>query len=289
MKNNNFYKEKKIINENIKDITTIWYCTPYHRAIAHKNNIFSWDDKKLNAELLGFKNTKAQIINGILDINRSDKDIIIVRKYLENNNKNILNIYIDFECFNTAFNSQITNGKINVDKDYIYMIGIGYITNKWIYKSFILDNLESSDNIFVPLFFYLRSLLRLHKKTHIKFYHWSNYEKYKFNSFKKNINLCLTDDKYDFNDLCDFFEKNVSIKDAFNFKLKTIGSALYKHNIIDTHYESNCTNGLDASISALELYKTKNKVSNNPVMKDIEHYNEIDCKLVYELHTLVLK
>jgi predicted RecB family nuclease len=140
------------------------------------------------------------------------------------------------------------------------------------------------------LFFFLRTLLRSQKKDFINFYHWSNYEKSEFNKIKNSLNICITDDLYQFNDLCKAFQENVVIKDSFNFKLKNIATALYKHKMIDTCYSSNnCTNGLDASINALQLYNSNQKnISSHPIMQDIQNYNEIDCKLVYEFHKLLI-
>ena len=162
------------------------------------------------------------------------------------------------------------------------MIGIGYIqNNNWCYKSFILEHLndKTQKQLFKLLFNYLKTLLQNTNKNKINFFHWSNYEKTHFNKIKDTVRLCLTENQYEFTDLCKVFQKSVVIKDAFNFKLKNIGKALYQHSLIDTHYdESNqCSNGLDASIIALESYKTNNKT----LIKDIEKYNQIDCKLLY--------
>jgi hypothetical protein len=292
MKINTFTKEKNEINNNINDITTIWYCGIKKRKIAHDNNIFSWKDTKLTAEILGFKNNKAKIINNILDINRQEEYKI---KIINKINKNILYndnliIYLDFEGFSTNLQSKIINGMIQTSKYYIYMIGIGYIqNNNWCYKSFILEHLndKTQKQLFKLLFNYLKTLLQNTNKNKINFFHWSNYEKTHFNKIKETVRLCLTENQYEFTDLCKVFQKSVVIKDAFNFKLKNIGKALYQHSLIDTHYdESNqCSNGLDASIIALESYKTNNKT----LIKDIEKYNQIDCKLLYELHYLLQK
>jgi hypothetical protein len=292
MKINTFIKDKNDINKNINDITTIWNCGIKKRKLAHNNNIFSWTDKRLTAELLGFKNNQAQIINNILDINRQDEYKIKLVNKIDDNilHNNHLIIYLDFEGFSNNLQSKIKGGIINTSKYYIYMIGIGYISNnKWYYKSFILEKLNnlSHEQLFQSLFYFLRSLLRNMKKNKINFYHWSNYEKLHFNKIKDNIKLCLTDNEYEFTDLCKVFQKSVVIKDAFNFKLKNIGNALYNHSLIDTHYDetNKCSNGLDASIYALESYGNNNKT----IMKSIEKYNEVDCKLLYELHDLLQK
>jgi hypothetical protein len=292
MKSNTFIKDKNEINKNINDITTIWNCSVKKRKIAHDNNIYSWKDEKLTAELLGFKNNKAMIINNILDINRQEEYKIKIINKIDDNiiHSNNLIIYLDFEGFTNNLQSKIKAGVITTSEYYIYMIGIGYMSNdKWCYKSFILDKLDQMKQIqlFQSLFYYLRTLLRSMKKNKINFYHWSNYEKTHFNKIKENIKLCLTDDVYEFTDLCKIFQNSVVIKDAFNFKLKTISKALYNHSLIDTHYDdtNQCANGLDASILALESYDTNNMI----IMKDIEKYNEIDCKLLHSLHYLLQK
>lgn len=292
MKQNTFMKEKKEINKNINDITTIWNCGIKKRKIAHENNIYSWKDEKLTAEILGFKNNKATIINNLLDINRQEEyKVKLVNKINDNIiHTNSLVIYLDFEGFGTNLESKIKAGVIATSEYYIYMIGIGYMfEDKWYYKSFILEKLDSKTQkqLFKTFFYYLKNLLNSMKKNKINFYHWSNYEKMHFNKIKQDIKLCLTADDYEFTDLCKIFQTSVVIKDAFNFKLKTIGKALYNHNLIDTHYDdtNKCSDGLDASIMALQSYHDKNTI----IMNDIEKYNEIDCKLLYDLHNLLVK
>ena len=145
MKSNTFIKDKNEINKNINDITTIWNCSVKKRKIAHDNNIYSWKDEKLTAELLGFKNNKAMIINNILDINRQEEYKIKIINKIDDNiiHSNNLIIYLDFEGFTNNLQSKIKAGVITTSEYYIYMIGIGYMSNdKWCYKSFILDILH---------------------------------------------------------------------------------------------------------------------------------------------------
>jgi hypothetical protein len=61
--------------------------------------------------------------------------------------------------------------------------------------------------------------------------------------------------------------------------------------MIETCYEqdSDCVDGLDACINALKLYDANEIVLNNPIMKSIEQYNSIDCKMLYELYNLLEK
>jgi hypothetical protein len=82
----------------------------------------------------------------------------------------------------------------------------------------------------------------------------------------------------------------VTIVGAFNFSLKTVANALHSHNLIKSCWDSKnkCSNGLMVMILANDLYDNKNtNIYNNPLMKDIINYNEIDCKVLFEIHELI--
>jgi len=295
MKQPTYKHDKKQINNSVHDITTLWNCGINHRMKAFNKNIYSYDD--VMAEDMGMSKKKAKIVNNIISINTQNDDMIrITNKHaMQHTNKQpkTLQIFIDFEGFSEKLKCKINNGIIQqLDKYYIYMIGIGHnINNMWKYKSFILPQTseEQQNNLFKSLFYYLRNLQRQTKTDFIQFYHWSHYEMIFFNKLTKNINLCISDNNYKFIDLCAIYQSSVVIKDCFNFKLKNIASALYRNNLIKTCYEANdCMDGLDATIMALQLYDN-NKVKNNPVLLSIEKYNETDCKVLYELYELLEK
>ena len=58
-----------------------------------------------------------------------------------------------------------------------------------------------------------------------------------------------------------------------------IGKALHKHNKIKTNWDTNITNGLSAMTDAIKYYQTKDET----IMKNIAEYNEIDCKIMWEI------
>lgn len=294
MKNASCIETKKQINKHINDITTIWNCSINHRKLAKEHNILSWKDNNLTSAKLGFSNNKETIIDNIISINKQSSDIIrITSPFTMDKHDDTIIIFIDFEGFSDKMKCKIKNGIILDNNNYyIYMIGIGYIINGvWTYKSFIMKNPNSQTHILSSLFYYLRTLLRKMKKTKIAFYHWSHYERTHFNKIKQDIKLCLEDDIYSFIDLCSIFQKHVVIKDCFNFKLKSITNALYCNKLIKTCYEQDidCIDGLDACINALKLYDANEMVINNPIMKSIEQYNSVDCKMLYELYSLLEK
>ena len=297
---------KEELNKNIYEITNIWNCGIKQREFAHKNNIFSWNDIKCNAISMGFnKNKTSNTIDAILDINRQNIDIIrpnninFERNLWINPKFDELEFYLDFETLNSNINSIIKNGIISCDNNqYIFMIGVGFaIKNKWIFKTFIMNNKSNLEeiNMFNKFNSYINKILKDNKKKIAKFYHWSSAESVSYNNFKnRNTTLKIKDSHYLFYDLNKvFISEPVVIKGVLNFSLKNVAKALYNYKLINSCWNLNspCSNGLSALILANKLYdnintleKNKENIFKQPIMKDIIYYNEIDCKVIWEIH-----
>jgi hypothetical protein len=91
-------------------------------------------------------------------------------------------------------------------------------------------------------------------------------------------------------DLCKYFEKTpITIKGCYNFKLKNVGNALFAHGIIDTKWETNTCDGFTAMLEAINIYKSGKCIDNDANYKDIIKYNEIDCKVMWEILKYIKK
>ncbi len=79
----------------------------------------------------------------------------------------------------------------------------------------------------------------------------------------------------------------IVIKNIFDFSLKSIAKQMHKYNMIDSTWTSNCSNGATAMIAAYKAQKDAKErnvsMKDTSYMKDIEKYNEIDCKTIYEI------
>ena len=85
-------------------------------------------------------------------------------------------------------------------------------------------------------------------------------------------------------DMCNIFKSEpIVIKDCFNFGLKNIANAMYKHKLISTKLDSECSNGLIASVNAWNVYQDHADPTNSEIMKDIIKYNEFDCKVLWDI------
>jgi hypothetical protein len=140
---------------------------------------------------------------------------------------------------------------------------------------------------------YINNILKINNKKVSKFYHWSMAEVLSYNRFKnKNKDTVFNDSNYKFYDLYNVFIKEpVVIKGAFNYSLKTIAKSLYELSMCKTIWDSSspCSNGLTAMILANKIYDNSDIkcVASDKTMKEIENYNEVDCKVLYEIHNLM--
>lgn len=315
-----FHKIKLELNESLKDITSITYCGVSQREKAHSEGIYDWENPECNAKIMGFnmKGKQAKLVDSVLFINRQKSEIILPKIIMTDRNiwknveSNIMEFYIDFETTNSNFGSIIKDGIIKYDScQYIFMIGIGWVINDvWNYKCFIMEEKnDSSETLMFKSFHELiNKLLKENSKSVAKFYHWSKAEILAYNRFKSkqdNEKCGKIETKYEFYDLYKLFiSEPITVKGALNYSLKTIAKNLYSNGLIKSNWNnlSPCSNGLNAMILANKVYDNiKNglvdsienddeacgKVQNFPIMRDIQNYNQVDCKVLWEILKLL--
>jgi hypothetical protein len=306
-KDSQYHKLKQELNNTICEITNVWYCGIKKRQCAHANRVYGWNDVKCTSKIMGFNPGKiASTVDAILNINRQNTDLIRPKiiKYDRQNwhdcNHDVLEFYLDFETLNSNFGSIIKDGLISYNSNqFIFMIGIGYIkNNKWIFKTFLMEQktIESEIIMFNKFMKYISDILIQEKKSKAKMYHWSCAEVSAYNNFKsRHSDIIINDSHISFYDLNKvFINEPITVKDAFDFSLKSIAKALKNHNLIKSVWDTSspCSNGLNAMILANNLYdknitNTNYIINNEDVMKEIIYYNEIDCKVMWEIHKLI--
>ena len=294
-------KVKRQLAEEIHEITSVTYCGVDKRKNAFSKGFYGWNDEKCTSKNLGFNESKiSKSIDAILNINRQDEVLVLPQKikYSElkwrNREANEMEFFIDYETMNSNF------GKIVIDKtieyenfDLIFMIGIGFTNknNEWEYKSFIVEEKsKSSEKIMLESFWtFINNIKKEYKKENAIFIHWSQAEKISYNKTRlRHIGL----PEKNFIDLYEVFKNEpIVVKGALNYSLKTIAKALYNNKLINTIWNNDtCSNGLNAMILANNLYNDNiNNIKDNKVMKEIIRYNEIDCKVLYDIHNLIKK
>lgn len=297
-------EQKKECSEKLGELTQIWCVSEKHRSFAHSKGIMSWKDKRCNSITLGIDgDKKPNAVDSILKINRGAKHKMFP-KFIENDvfnwqTESPVDFFVDFETINTCFCDNLTTNTTAVHSDIVFMIGVGYCDKKkWKYQSFIakLPTVKEEGRIFSEFCKFVFEKCKL-SDSHLpgrdfpggdyvpRFFHWSQAEitnlihvNSRHDDKWKHL---LDNDVVNWIDMYDVFTSEpIVVKGAFNFKLKEIGQAMFKLGFVKTKWpEDGPTNGLDAMIMAIECYEKKN----NSNMELIEKYNEIDCKMVYEI------
>ncbi len=294
-----WHSTKKVLAEQLGEITSIWHCGVQHRNNAISKGIKSWRDEKCTSKILGHKGPKiSPVLDAILNINRShDK---IRPKYIKSRlPKTKVDIFLDFETVNDLI-SDISKDKTETcSSSYLYMIGIGWIvdgSSNWNYRCLTTDiiNAENEKELFLSMHDTLLEIAESNDAFEdMTIYHWSNAEITIYNStFAK-----YSSDMTEYNnllslhwfDLCNFFKAEcIVVKGAFDFSLKSIASMMFNHGFIKTCWtEDGILDGLNAMVKAMEC--SENAKQNNismkelPVVKKIIEYNEVDCKVMMEI------
>ena len=267
--------------EELKDITLISYLTPEHREIAFKNGIKSWDNPSLTSELLGINGKIGELVDAILSTNRDQSSKIVFYKTLVNEDGVLdskrLEYYIDFETI------------VHNNYNYVYMIGLGYVfSSEWNYKCFTLDDLseDSERKMYDELLTYIDNINRKYKVNYQPlYYHWSSVEPNQLNKLISNLKLPLNDIKWF--DLYKYFRDNViTVKGSYGFSLKSVGKGLYKNKLINTYWNEGILGDNKISSLAYKRYVEKIKMRE---FNDLVKYNEVDCKIMYDILRVVRK
>lgn len=292
---------KKMIAEKNKEPTLIMNVGIKERTNLHERKIYSYLDKDCHAQNMGIKEP-TEISERINTILLNDKQLDICPTKMENNFLNWQksspsDFYFDFETINEDLVEQNINirntKKVNA---LIFQIGIGWCeNNEWNYKSFCLDEInEINEMNMVDKFFefIIKKSKELDKKNEYypRLFHWTNAEITNLKDINKRrdnrYSNFLDGSLIKFVDMYKvFLNEKVYIKGALNYKLKTIGKALYKLGKIQTMWpDTDITNGQIAMFEAVKYYKNKkyNALEDN-IIEDIIKYNEIDCKMIYEI------
>ena len=175
------------------------------------------------------------------------------------------------------------------------MIGVGYELNgKWNFMTFLAkDNTLEEERIMIDRFYKhitnLKNKILGENAPYPNMYHWGHVERTLFRSAKyrhmgnKWNNLAWFD-------MSDVFKKEpIVINGCLNFGLKGVAKAMYKHGFIKTVWRSDnpCSNGTNAMVFAYCEYEknrsNKDRIKNSKIMAEIAEYNEIDCKVIWEI------
>lgn len=294
-------KRKRELAKENHEITSLWYCGTKQRENAFEEGVVDWEDKNCTAELLKVGKSKEKTLQDIMDINRSSSGDKILPRYLDSNTwhndfkyQEDTEFYVDFETFSDIF-TPFDNLPNTASQEMLFMIGVGWedYNGDWEYKTFVCKENTHEEELRI-----MKEFVRF-IGNYSSLYHWSCAEPCVWDRACERHDLYSRryDLKPQWKDMHKLFTKEpIVIKNCLSYSLKEVARAMYEHKMIWSYWDSNCNNGMDCQILAYNAYNEAEKerekakegeeevdIRKNKVMKDIVRYNEIDCKVLWEI------
>jgi hypothetical protein len=268
----------------------------------------------------------AQILDINSPQNQSNNILILPKDKLEKEMYELLPsrndpfLVIDFETTNNL-NDDFSNLPEKGGDEMIFLIGITVViprnyhsttnnncpeTEKIYYQDlyeyryfpFFIKNMYLDDECkilrkMIKLLNDVKLWLNMKEEDEITLYHWSNAEPSFFNKMFGRQYDFLSDEEIDFIDTINFSDilyifkyQPIIIKDAFDFSIKTVGGAMYKHGMIKTIWSADA-NGLsvmlDVNKYSIEADKLGINLRDFKEINEIIIYNMIDCQVLAEI------
>jgi len=294
-----WYKDKKRLAEEIKEITLVWNISYHKRCLLYDRGITTWDDPILLNNIYPYeiRESKREIIQEkMIQINKQQELKIQPRKIknrdfihhiINQNDSIILDIesVLNLDEKESYFTEEFTNENTKI-------CIIGTIINQTnIFKDFTIKYLNEVEEkkIIKYWLLYLKKSLKTDK---IKVYHWGNAEKVYLDYMKQKYND-LKFPEFILIDLLSYFkEEPIIIQGCFGYGLKEIVKQLYNHELIQNQWQDD-TDGLEAMIQFIKK-STDAQSKNIPLkryteIKKIIYYNYMDCRVITDILEMLKK
>jgi hypothetical protein len=297
-----YHSLKKVFADTHCEITAVWCCNEVHRVHAMDQGVYSWKDPNCTIDILGISGEYYRDrVQAILDINRQTSDIIRRIGSREVETQDIIGslhtsetrtYYIDFETTTVHSRNVMEHDIVTIDSTLIAMIGCGWVDGDgvWRFRSFVVDTLSlEGERVMVQQFYDMLVSHTDNTTCMSTCIHWGHAEK---TNLRDVIKRHSDHDWYMLNlfDLCDYFKKNIIVvRGALTFGLKDVTRALHSNGVIDDVWDQNsdCMSGMDAMVQLLTIHQDVMRrgvlFSEHEMIRDIKTYNEVDCKVLYDI------
>jgi len=262
-------KDKKELAYISGEITEIWQCGIEQRKRAYEMGIYSWNDTRLTAEVMGIPMAYRQNVDSILKVNRGELGMYhptqLVDKIPDGPE-----MFVDFETLHDTFDIQ---QPLN-NPECIFLIG-AYYNNK--YTQFRVNTLEDEREMIMSFYQFWVDC----GKPRCWFW-YAETELWKRALQRHSIVLPEAVSWVDLYDL--IRRESFVVKGCKSFKLKHYISSLSSLALIPVSMPpETCGSGLEAMVIAWKYYKEPRTVKTEEQMNEVITYNQFDCKALYYL------
>lgn len=297
-----WHSAKRLLGHELEDLTLLWQVGIDKRIAANEAGLLRWTEEGFTAADVGVKGAKqGPILDALLEINR-DKDgppvqpAHITAAEDEWRDAGALEFYVDFETV-SDLDDDFTNIPEKGGQPLIFMIGCGHVQDgDWVFRCFTADALTEdaeADIIDAWLGHMHEVKKRLAKVPDAPLvFHWSHAEVSTLETAYNSATARHPGKSWSAPNWFDFLKKvireePVVVRGALGFGLKAIAKSMHAQGLIETSWGDGPTDGLGAMVGAWtaahEAAASGRKLSEMPLVKEIEDYNEVDCKVMMEI------
>ena len=290
------------ITVETEDLTQLWGVGVGKRRDANRAGLFRWTDPRVTPESLNMGGNTSRTLAALLKVNRQpDAPAVLPQRIRSARSEWIttprLEFYVDFETVSNL-DDDFARFPLKNGQPLIFMIGCGHIEKgQWWFECFIADQLTEPDeaSIVEAWMAHMNTVrARINPDSNPKVIHWSAAEvsslENAYNSARNRHpsrqNQWANPNWFDFLTRVIKAEP-VAVRGSFGFGLKAVTNALYTQGLVNSHWDTEPTDGLGAMVGAWWCQRQINqgreeRLIDLELMKEIRAYNEVDCRAMME-------
>ncbi|HET8568909.1 MAG TPA: hypothetical protein VFM93_07985, partial [Candidatus Limnocylindria bacterium] len=294
-----WHQAKLEIARELGEITLLRTVGPAHRERAHARGIERWDDPRVSAALLEVGEKDAPILDAILAVHRGDEPVLPRRIAAGGDAWRVrapVELYVDFETVNDLADD-LSAFPAKGGTPLIFQVGCGrYEDGRWTFRQFTARDLTvaAEGEMLDEWIAYLRDVARDAgvDVSEVRLFHWSSAETVSMDKEYGSARDRHRDRDWPELGWYDLLTtvvraEPVVIKGSMAFGLKSVARAMHANGLIRTLWGEGLADGTGAMaaawLAAAEARRTGVALRDVPVMREVERYNEIDCRVMAEV------
>jgi hypothetical protein len=298
-----WHAAKKRIAVRTRELTSMWFLGAAKRneLLARPRPITRWDDPELCSEVARVRGeVNGPRFDAVLDVNREPdgppvRPVRVSVAEGEWRRPEALEFFVDFETVNDC-DDDFSHLPERGGQPLIFMIGCGHVEGgQFVFRCFTTDALNepAEAEIIDRWLAHMEDVKR--RMSYVgspRVFHWSPAEDSAYATAYNSAKERHPDKDWPDPRLFDFLnlvvrKEPVVVRGALGFGLKLVGKALHAHGLIATCWSDGPTDGLGAMAGAWSAAQEARDrgvlLTETELMREIERYNQVDCRVMYEV------
>jgi hypothetical protein len=302
-----WHRAKSEVARTLEDLTLLPRVTPDRRAAALAGGVCRWTDPRCSAALFGITgDTYETVVNAVIAANHSAAHGALVFPGRVTANEAMWRdpvapeFYVDFETV-TDLDEDFSTFPVAGGQPLIFMIGCGHLAGApdrpvWTHRAFTTASLTLVEERRI-IDEWLAHMAAVCADAGVpldraRAFHWSPAETSTLTSAYNAAIVRQGQPAWPAVPWIDLLNRvvklqPVTVRGAFGFGLKAIARALHAHGFIETLWQDSATDGLGAMVGAWSCHHEARRrdvsMTDLELMREIEAYNEVDCKVMAEV------